>query len=131
VAREQRKGARLRSGSTAEGGAECLKEAVDRELKVSFDKLAKLLVKKAGTGHLKTVQLVVSLAEQHEAKEPDHGPVRSQAAIWAAEPPWVDPPDLVDPPMWVDPEQEKLKGEECGMERGGRTASELPPSEPD
>jgi hypothetical protein len=115
------------SESTAEGGAHCLKEAVDRELKSSSEDLAKLFVKKAGKGDLPTLRLLVSLAEQHEAKEPDPGPLRSQALAWAMEPQWVDPPGEGDseaesqqadeppcegtPPVLVDRDGQILKDE--------------------
>ena len=52
----------------------------------------------------------MSLAEQHEAKEEviDPGPLRSQAAAWAAEPQWVEPP-----------KGEELSGEEWFMRQFG------------
>jgi hypothetical protein len=112
---------REQSGSTAERGAERLKEAVDRKLKKNSGMLADLLLAKAREGDLASLRLLVSLAENHKPKEPvvDPGPLRSQALLWAAE------------PQWVDPEEEELKGEDREMIRGGRSASDLPFSEPD
>lgn len=88
---------RERSEITAEGGVELFKQAVERELQSSSETLAKKLVKEAGKGHIQTLRYVVTLAEQHEAKEPDRGPYRSQALAWAMEPQWDGtPPVLVD-----------------------------------
>ena len=100
---------RERSGSTAGGGAACFKEAADLELKSSAKKLAKKLLERAGDGDLPSLRYVVSLAEEHEAKEEevDPGPVLSQALAWAAEPQWVDPPEEL-----LDPQEQRLKGEE-------------------
>lgn len=94
-----------RSGSTAEGGADRLKEAVDRKLKGSSGELASLLLDKARGGDMPSLRLLVSLAEHHKPKEKvvDHGPLRSQALAWAAE------------PEWVDPEEGGLDGEGGGM----------------
>jgi hypothetical protein len=104
-----RKGGRRegRSGSKAKGGAECLKEAVNQKLKTNSGKLADKLLEKATSGDLKTIRLVVSLAEQHEAKEPDPGPLRSQALAWAMEPPWEGPP-----PVLVDRDGQILRDED-------------------
>ncbi len=114
------------------GGAARLREAVDRKLKTNSGKLATLLLEKAVKGDRPSIRLVVSLAEQYQPKEEvfNPGPLLSQALKWAAEPHWVDPPASDDWQMWVDPKAQKLKVEESGMERGGRTASQLPFSEP-
>jgi hypothetical protein len=95
------------SETTAEGGVELFKEALERELKSSSDTLAKKLVKEAGKGHIQTLRYVVTLAEQHEAKEPDRGPYRSQALAWAMEPPWEGPP-----PVLVDRDGQILRDED-------------------
>jgi hypothetical protein len=82
-----------RSGSTAEGGAARLKEAVDQKLKRNSGGLASLLLNKARSGDMQSLRLLVSLAGQHKPKEKviDPGPLRSQALAWAAEAEWVDP----------------------------------------
>jgi len=106
--RKRKKNApRERRTSAAVSGAACLKEAVDRELKRNSEKLAEVLVEKAGEGDLPTLRMVVSLAEQHEAKEEDPGPYRSQALAWAMEPPWEGPP-----PVLVDRDGQILRDED-------------------
>lgn len=109
--KKRKSGSRKRSGSEAEGGAACLKETVNRKLKQNSGVLANLLMGKAREGDLPTIRYVVSLSEQHEAKEPDPGPLRSQALEWAAEPPWVEPEEKALP-QWVGPEEEELEVEE-------------------
>jgi hypothetical protein len=98
-----------RSGGTAGNGAARLKEAVDEKLKRNSGKLADVLLEKAGTGDLPTIRYVVSLAEQHEAKEEeiDHGPLRSMALAFADEPQWEG-----TPPVLVDREGQILKDED-------------------
>lgn len=112
---------RERSGSRAARGAARLKEDLDRELKRHSGKLAKLLMEMAGGGDLPSLRFAVSLAEQHAALAVDQGPYRSMALAFADEPEWTGPA-----PVLVDREGRRLEVEDPEMERGGRTASELP-----
>lgn len=88
-----------RNGSKLEGGADRLKEAVDRKLKGSSLELAKLLMDKARSGDMPSIRLLVSLAGQHKpkAKVGENmsvlGFFGNQLRAWAAEPEWVDPPE--------------------------------------
>jgi hypothetical protein len=86
---------RTGGGSTAAGGADRLKEAVDRKLRRSSGVLATLLMDKARAGDIPSLRLLVSLGEHHKpkAKVVEVRPFFSQALAWGAEPQWVDPPE--------------------------------------
>ncbi len=65
--------------------------------------IVECLMVKAKKGDTKSAQILVELAKREaEAKEAlDHGPLRSQALAWAAEPQWQDE---------VDPEKAETGG---------------------
>lgn len=79
-----------RGKQAAEGGAESLMRAADRQVKRNCKKLSQLLVDKAMEGNIGSARLLFMLAER---KKPREKPVKksrwaSLAMKWAAEPKW-------------------------------------------
>jgi hypothetical protein len=64
-------------------------------MRAQASKIAGDLLRRSMLGNLKSAQMLVGLSEtEAEAKEAlDHGPLRSQALEWAAEPQWQDEVD--------------------------------------